>query len=173
MKKTTLMVILFAVAFGFVEASVVIYLRHILKIGSPNIGKEDVWLLLPGIAFLEPQAAIRVIQNPSILDIERIREAATLIMLLTTAEISGDTLKKKAAYFSLAFGTWDIFYYAFLHFVIGWPSSLDNLDVFFLLPTPWVGPVFVPLAISIAMITGSVLYLRKNNKKDYQQTQER
>ena len=55
---------------------------------------------------------------------------------------------------------WDIGYYAFLRAVIGWPGSLKTPDVLFLIPGPWVAPVFVPVAISAVMIVGALLLLR-------------
>lgn len=46
---------IFAVAFGFVEAAVVVYLRQLLGITQPQIAEDEVLFLLPGIAFLEPK----------------------------------------------------------------------------------------------------------------------
>jgi hypothetical protein len=47
---------------------------------------------------------------------------------------------------------WDIFYYVFLKMMCGWPHSLLNWDVLFLLPLPWWGPVLAPVLISLLMI---------------------
>lgn len=157
-QKATL-VITFSTAFAFVEASVVIYLRHLLGASEASIDKSEILLLLPGIVFLGPQTAIKIISDTALLNVERIREAATLIMLAAVATLSGGRLKEKIAYFFLAFGIWDIFYFAFLKLTVGWPKTLADLDVFFLLPTPWVGPVIVPVAISSFLIVASLLYL--------------
>ena len=161
MKTTILKVIVFAVAFAFVEAAVVVYLRHLLESTQSDVGKNEILLPLPGIAFLEPQTAIKIINNTALLNVEQIREAATLVMLAAVAMLAAKKPKEWLAYFFLAFGIWDIFYYIFLNLTIGWPKNLFDLDIFFLLPTPWAGPVIVPVLISIVLVIGSLIYLSK------------
>ena len=51
----------------------------------------------------------------------------------------------------IVFGIWDIFYYVFLWFILGWPESLLTWDILFLIPYPWVGPVLAPVLVSLAM----------------------
>lgn len=166
MKETILKVIIFAVAFGFVEAAVVSYLRRLLGVGfsPPQIGREEILFLAPGVAFLEPKTAVKVIADTAILNMERIREIATLVMLAAVGAITGKTRGGKIAFFFLAFGIWDIFYYLFLRLTIGWPKSFLDLDIFFLLPTPWVGPVLVPITVAFLLVVGSILYLIKVEK---------
>ncbi len=159
-------VIAFSVAFAFVEAAVVVYLRHLLGSTQPDVTKEEVLFLVPGISFLEPQTALKIIANTALLNIERVREAFTLVMLATVASLAGHRLKEKIAYFFLVFGLWDIFYYLFLRLTIGWPKNLFDLDIFFLFPTPWVGPVIVPIAISTILIIGSLAYLSRRIKHE-------
>ena len=84
-----------------------------------------------------------------------------MVMLTSVAAISGKKLTEKIAFFFLSFGVWDIFYYIFLRLTIGWPKSFTDLDIFFLLPTPWVGPVIAPIAISSILIIVSLFYLLK------------
>lgn len=162
-KLMILKVVIFAIAFAFVEASVVVYLRHLLGVNftPPQVERSEILFLTPGIAFLEPQTAVKIISNTAILNVERIREAATLVMLAAVAALAGKLFWQRVAYFFLAFGIWDIFYYVFLKLTINWPETLADMDIFFLLPTPWVGPVYVPLAISSLLIAGSLLYIKK------------
>lgn len=160
-KNTILTVIIFAVAFAFMESAVVVYLRHLLGASQPAIDKDEVLLLLPGIAFLEPKTAFDIIANSRLLNVELIREASTLIMLATVALLAARNIKEGFAYFFLAFGIWDIFYYVFLKLTIDWPKSFFDLDTFFLLPVPWIGPVFVPVIISLTMIGLSLIYLKR------------
>lgn len=163
MKSMIIKLIIFSVAFAFVEAAVVVYLRHLLgaSFSGFNANKEDALLLLPGIAFLQPQTALSVMQDSALLRIEMIREAATLIMLGAVALLCSREFKKTLAYFFLSFGIWDIFYYVFLNLTIGWPTSFGDQDIFFLLPVPWVGPVFVPIAISLTLCLGALYYLKR------------
>ena len=151
-------VIIFALAFAFVESAVVVYLRHLL--GSQiTTDTQEILFLIPGITFLEPQTAVKIITDSAILNVERFREAATLVMLGSVAVLAGRNLKEYLSYFFLAFGIWDIFYYVFLRLTINWPQNFTDLDTFFLLPTPWVGPVFVPILISSLLTAGSLFYL--------------
>lgn len=164
MKGKIVQVIIFAIAFAFVEAAVVIYLRHLLGSTTPAVDKNKILLLLPGIAFLEPETATKIIASSQILNVERIREFATIVMLAAMATLSGRNLREYLAFFFLSFGIWDIFYYVFLRLTIGWPISLSDLDTFFLLPSPWVGPVFVPILISSFLVIVSLFYLYNQRK---------
>lgn len=84
--------------------------------------------------------------------IEWVREAATLLMLLLVGWLAGKSIRTRFGYSMLAFGIWDIGYYAFLHVMSGWPASLSDWDILFLIPLPWWGPVWAPVAISLLMI---------------------
>lgn len=162
MRSLIFKVTIFAIAFAFVEAAAV-YLRHLLGVNftPPQVERSEILFLTPGIAFLEPQTVVKIISNTAILNVERIREAATIVMLASVATLAGKLFWERVAFFFLAFGIWDIFYYVFLKLTINWPETFADMDIFFLLPTPWVGSVYVPLAISSLLVAGSVLYIRK------------
>lgn len=160
-KTTILQIVIFSVAFAFIESSVVIYLRHLLGASQPAINQNDVLLLLPGVAFLQPQTALEIITNSQLLLVEMVREAATIIMLAMVALLAARSIKETFSFFFLAFGIWDIFYYLFLKLIINWPKSFFDLDTLFLLPVPWIGPVFVPILISSVMIVLSLIYLKR------------
>ena len=130
------LVLLFSIAMGFLESAVVIYLR---KIYYPN-------------GFSLPLVAI----DKEILLTEILREAATIIMLLTAGIIAGKTKASRFAYFIFCFGVWDIFYYVFLKLILAWPASIMDWDILFLIPVPWFGPVLVPCIISLTMIVLAV-----------------
>lgn len=158
-KERIFLVLVFGMAFAFVEASVVVYLRHLLGASLAEVGKNEILLLLPGIAFLEPQTALKIITDTGILEVEKLREAATIVMLAAVGFMAGRKIWERLAFFLLAFGVWDLFYYVFLKLTIGWPKTLADMDTFFLLPTPWVGPVLVPVTASSLIIGGSLVYL--------------
>lgn len=160
LKTTISKVAIFSIAFAYVESSVVVYLRHLLGATVPSIDK-DVLLLLPGIAFLEPKTAINIITNSQLLNVEMTREGFTLVMLASVALLAARNIKSQIVFFFLAFGIWDIFYYVFLKLTIDWPKTLSDLDIFFLLPVPWIGPVFVPIVISLFLIAASIFYLTR------------
>lgn len=84
--------------------------------------------------------------------VELVREAATMVMLLTVGILAGSTWRSRLSYTAIAFGVWDIFYYVFLKIMCGWPKSLLDWDILFLLPLPWWGPVLSPMLIALLMI---------------------
>jgi hypothetical protein len=83
---------------------------------------------------------------------EIVREAATLVMLLMVGVLADRTWRSRIGYTLLAFGVWDIAYYLWLVPLTGWPNSLANWDVLFLIPLPWWGPVWAPVSIAVLMI---------------------
>ena len=110
------------VAFAYIEASVVVYLR---KIYYPE-----------GFAF-----PVVIAQN-SIIIVEVFRELATLVILWATAALAYTRVQSRLGAFMVLFGIWDIFYYLFLKLVLNWPQGLESWDILFLFPLPWVGPVW-------------------------------
>jgi hypothetical protein len=125
-------VAVFAGAFGLVEASVVIYLRE---------------LYYP-LGFSFPLIPMPVTH----LGIELVREGATIVMLIAVGVLAGSRQWERFGFFLVAFGAWDILFYAWLRVATGWPTSLTEWDVLFLLPLPWIGPVYAPLTIAMLMI---------------------
>jgi hypothetical protein len=88
---------------------------------------------------------------------EMVREAATMIMLLGVGILAGRNWKSRLGFAAIAFGVWDIFYYVFLKVMCGWPHSLLDWDILFLLPLPWWGPVIAPVSIALLMILWGTL----------------
>ncbi len=127
---------------GFLEAAVVVYLRlHFYPDG-----------------FSFPLAVI----PDNILVVEVAREVATIVMLVAVGWIAGRNLLSRLAYFSIAFGVWDIFYYVFLKATLNWPACLLTDDILFLIPLPWVGPVLAPVLISLCIITAGTVALHRD-----------
>ena len=153
--------LVFGAAFGYVEAAVVHYLRRIIGVGSEyQVGAETVHLDLGFIAFVSPQRAVLV--DPGLVGVETAREAATLVMLAAVAVVAGGPLRRRVAAFFIAFAVWDLTYYVFLRVLDGWPASLATLDVYFLIPVTWVGPVATPVvASSVALVVASWTFLSR------------
>jgi hypothetical protein len=93
--------------------------------------------------------------------VELVREAATLVMLFAIGALAGQTARTRLGYTAIAFGVWDIFYYVFLKVICGWPKSLFDWDVLFLLPLPWWGPVLAPVCIALLMIVSGTLFTER------------
>jgi hypothetical protein len=73
-------------------------------------------------------------------------------MIATLGALAGNTWRRRIGYAAVVFGTWDIFYYVFLRVMTGWPRTLLDWDILFLLPLPWWGPVLAPTSIALVMI---------------------
>jgi hypothetical protein len=87
------------------------------------------------------------------------REAATIVMLVVIAYLVGSTWPERAIFFLWTFAFWDLFYYVSLYILIKWPPTLTTIDVLFLIPKPWIAPVWFPVAVSsVTIITILVLW---------------
>ncbi len=148
-QRQLILIALFAAAFGFVEASVVVYLRAATG-------------LLPGYTTSLAEVrrsqeiyrpAISISQIPqSLVTIEVCREAATMVMLATVALLAASTRPQRWAAFLWAFAFWDVSYYAGLWSTIRWPTSFMDLDVLFLIPVPWIAQVWFPVLVSLLTV---------------------
>ncbi len=123
---------------AWVESAVVVYLRTLIGRVTPY--QTNPLPVSVGLGWIEVG-----------------REIATLVMLLTVGWLAGRPWRSRLGYSLIAFGTWDIFYYIFLVPMSGWPRSLFDWDVLFLVPLPWWGPVLSPVLISLLLITGGML----------------
>jgi len=142
--KTLFFLSLFAIAMAFVESAVVVYLRAIYY---PE-----------GFAFpLQPHTDYKII-------VEICREAATIVMLMAVAHISGRKFWERFACLIFIFGIWDIFYYVWLKVLLNWPATIWDGDILFLIPLPWIGPVIAPVSMSLLMIICSVMMIRSLEK---------
>jgi hypothetical protein len=131
-------VMAFAVAMAWVEAASVFYLRTLVD-------------------RIEPYQADPMPMTGTLGYVELWREAATLVMIATLGVLTGRTWWRRAGYAALAFGAWDVFYYLFLHLISGWPRTLLDWDILFLLPLPWWGPVLAPVSIALLMVLWGTL----------------
>ena len=154
-------VVAFGIGFGYVEAAVVHYLR--LALGSQLVYDapvRGVYLDLGIIRFVEPVRTLLI--EPDLARAETVREAATILMLAAVAVLAGRRFWHGVAAFFVAFTVWDLTYYLFLRVLTGWPTSLTDTDVFFLIPVPWLGPVATAVVASaVVLAISSWGYLRR------------
>jgi hypothetical protein len=140
-KQKALILGLFAVAMGYLEAAVVVYLRRIFyphgfTLLMSNSISDSTFLVEPG------------------------RELATIIMLGGIAALSGRNSRQRFAWFLFVFGGWDIFYYVGLKALLNWPPSLLTWDILFLIPFPWVAPVLSPVLVAGSTIVFGLALIR-------------
>jgi len=146
--KTTLkrfcIVVAFGIAFAYIEAAVVVYLRTIFHpqgftFPLTGFGISPLW--------------------KQILLTEVGREAASMVLISTAAWLIGRSLQQRTAFFLTIFAVWDIFYYIWLKILINWPGSIMDWDVLFLIPAPWASPVFAPILVSVTLLIFAVIIL--------------
>ena len=134
-RNRALVVIGFAAAMAYLEAAVVVYLQRALNITPDRL------FPLRGPEMVGDLAAIEVG-----------REFATLVMLIGIGCLAGRAWLDRLAWTAVAFGVWDVLYYGWLWVFIGWPHSPTTWDVLFLIPVPWIGPVWAPVVVSVTLI---------------------
>jgi hypothetical protein len=115
------------------------------------------WMEAATVAYLGVVSQLDPVQSASLGQTEIIREVATMLMLLAVGWLAGRRWRSRLGYTMIAFGLWDILYYACLRAIIGWPRSVIDWDVLFLIPLPWWGPVIAPLLISVLLVAGGTL----------------
>lgn len=126
-----LLLAIFGIAMAHLEGVVVVYLRKALGLLDSESNKESVEKF-----------------PKRYLNIEMTREAATIIMLVIIAYITGESWVEKGIFFLWTFAFWDLFYYLSLYILIKWPPTFTTIDVLFLIPKPWIAPVWFPIGVS-------------------------
>ncbi len=114
--KVFCIVVIFSIAFAYIEAAVVVYLRQIFHpegftFPLTTFGLSPLWKRL--------------------LFTEIGREAATIVLIFTGCWLSGKNRRQRFAYFMTIFAVWDIFYYVWLKVLLDWPSSIMDWDILF------------------------------------------
>jgi hypothetical protein len=148
---------LFAACFGFLEAVVVVYLRAAVGLLPGYQGTLSDVIRMSGQFYVQTQVTSQF--PKSLLTLEVLREAATILMLLSVALLTSANIRARAAVFLWTFAIWDIVYYAALRATVRWPLSLKEPDVLFLIPAPWLSPVWFPILVS-ALAMAAVLVSR-------------
>jgi len=149
--KTTIarfcIVVIFSIAFGYIEAAVVVYLREIFHPDGFTFPLTNVGTIL---------------QQKPLLFTEIGREAATIVLIFTGAWLFGRNRRQRFAYFLTIFAVWDIFYYVWLKVLLDWPASIMDWDILFLIPETWASAVLYPVLISITLLIFAAVILYRD-----------
>ncbi len=132
-----LWLLLFGIAMGLMEAIIVVYLRTLFYPNGFQFPLKDM--------------------PPLLFNCEWLREICTIVMLVAIAFLSGRTKLDRFSFFIFSFAVWDIFYYVGLKWLLGWPNSLLEWDILFLIPVSWLAPVLAPVLCSVGMIALALL----------------
>jgi hypothetical protein len=102
-------------------------------------------------------------------NIEIAREACTMIVLGAVAWMSSARVAGRWGAFLIGFGIWDLMYYGTLWVLLGWPESLLTWDILFLIPVPWVAPVWTPVLIATLFVAfGTWLVYTEGRRRVWQ-----
>ena len=142
MMEKFILLAVFGIGMAHLEGVTVVYLRRVLGINDSESNNES----------------LKKISKQDIF-IEKTREAATILMLVTLALLVGKTWLDTLVVFLWTFAFWDLFYYLSLYLLIKWPSSFMTNDVLFLIPRPWIAPVWIPIGISSITIIIIAVFL--------------
>lgn len=140
-----IVVAFYALAMAYLEAAVVVYLQRALAITPLSLFPLRNQNSLGGLGTIEIG-----------------RELATLVMLATVGWLAGRKGIERLAWVAVAFGIWDLGYYAWLWVFIGWPTGLGTYDLLFLFPVPWVAPVWAPMVVSLTLVFFGLLVARRS-----------
>jgi len=121
----------FGIAMAHLEGVVVVYLRNVLGLTDVESNKESIEKF-----------------PKRYLNIEISREVSTIVMLVAIAFLAGTTWPGRVIFFLWTFAFWDLFYYISLYILIRWPPTFKTIDVLFLIPVPWIAPVWFPIGVS-------------------------
>jgi hypothetical protein len=151
-----LSLLIFAIAFGWIEGCVVVYLREVyLKDAATGASS----LHVPITAVALPLWTVRV---------ELVRETCTMLVLASVGWLASQRMAGRWGAFLIGFGIWDLMYYATLRLVLGWPEGLSTWDILFLIPVPWVAPVWAPVVVASAFVAlGSWLFFTADRPRHW------
>jgi hypothetical protein len=135
----------YALAMAFVEAACVISLKRLYF--------PEGW-----------QPPFHAIPNEG-LRLEQWREVATLVMIAAVALLGGPPWRLVLARALWIFGVWDVAYYGFLRLLTGFPRSLGDADIVFLVPKAWIAPVWLPVAGSTACLAAALWLARSAGRR--------
>jgi len=147
MIKRFCIVVIFGVAFGYIEAAVVVYLREIF---------HPAGFTFPLNFAIDPFSERMLLTEIG-------REVATIVLISTGAWLFGRNRQQRFAYFLTIFAVWDIFYYVWLKILLGWPTRISDWDILFLIPTTWASPVLAPLLISLTLLLFAIIILYRDS----------
>jgi hypothetical protein len=145
--KRFCIVVVFSIAFAYIESAVVVYLRAIFHPDGFTFP-----LKLFGIGPHWKRFLITEIG----------REAATIVVIFTSAWLFGQNRWQRIAYFLTIFAIWDIFYYVWLKVLLNWPASIMDWDVLFLIPMTWASAILYPVLISITILIFAAVILYRD-----------
>ncbi|MCM8786300.1 MAG: hypothetical protein NC827_06905 [Candidatus Omnitrophica bacterium] len=145
---------LIGLSLGWWEGVVVVYLREILINLQPDLTKLT-------ISQLTKPLIVTGNKGYSLLFIERTREIAPIVLIFCLSILFEKKLIRKLACFLWIFAIWDLFYYITLKILINWPPSLKTMDCLFLIPYPWIAPIWLPVSVMSFFILISTYIFKK------------
>lgn len=147
---------IYAAAFGYVEALVVVYVRRLTHMDD-GLDYPAIWaargLAWNGATIVQEMTRLGIRQT------EYGREIATLLLLLGPAMAAGRDWRERLGIYLFTFAVWDETYYLWLKLWTGFPQSLSATDIYFLVPIAWYGAVWFPILVVMPALIVLALWL--------------
>lgn len=102
--------------------------------------------------------------GPSVVTIESWRELCTIVVLFAVAWLASARAEMRLRAFLIAFGVWDITYYVALWLTSGSPA-MTSQDVLFLIPVPWIAPVWAAMSFAAALALLGLFGIAKGRRR--------
>lgn len=104
------------------------------------------------------------VNGPSVVTIESWRELCTIVVLFAVAWLASARAEMRLRAFLIAFGVWDITYYVALWLTSGSPA-MTSQDVLFLIPVPWIAPVWAAMSFAAALALLGLFGIAKGRRR--------
>lgn len=155
-----------ALAIGFLQAASTFYLREIYStktlLPSWGIANKDIMFKTGDLMVLKKDTAVRILLDSNLLAAEQARQLAVFALIIGIVYFFGKDIKERGSLLLFIGGLAGVSYHAFLYALAHWPSSLLTKDVFALIPTPIIVPIYMSLLLSaLALIGGTYLVFKK------------
>ena len=139
--KRLILVVLFSIAFAYIETAIVVY-RRAIDYPSDHFRR-------------------RTEQHRCLANTDLGRPAATLVLIVTAAWLFGVNRQARTAYFLLILAVWKIFYYVWLKVLTGWPTSILDWDF----RCRWASPVLYRILVSLLVSLLAVAILLRSAQR--------
>ncbi|HBY63483.1 MAG TPA: hypothetical protein DEH78_26970 [Solibacterales bacterium] len=156
--KVIAALIAFGVPFGYLQATISLYIRGVYAPVHANV-HASAGGLFPLLTWSQLRAA-GALHLPLL---ELGREIMTLGIIASAAYAAGRGKREYPATFAIMYGVWQISYYFFMRVMSGWPASLLDWDLLLLVPAPWTGPVLAPMLLALALIACGASFLSRED----------
>jgi len=158
-KRSLIFLALIGFGFAVLELGAALCIRTVVGM---FLGYGGTWSGILALGKAIPDEAILLHALPANLFlVEFVRQFTAAAIVLALSFLSTHSWSGRAAVFFWTMSMKCLGYYLLTALTLGWPPSLATPIVLFLVPVPWLAPVWVPLAASALVILTLLFRPRK------------